>query len=651
MQTRLSSLGLIRVGVASPELRVAEIAFNYDRIRLAAEKGVALGCRLLLFPELCLTSYTCGDLFFQPLLIEGARKALSQLAAFTAEKKIALVVGAPVAQGGRLFNCGVFLAGGRILGIVPKTYLPNTQEFYEERWFSSSRDRTADRLEWENETIPFGPDLLFRAEGMTDCLVGIEVCEDLWAVNPPSGAMAVNGAILLLNLSASPELLGKEEYRRDLVRSQSARCLAAYAYASAGPGESSTDLVYSGHSLIAEYGMVLAETERFRFSSQVAAADIDIQRLVNERLRNNSFAASGGGSPSRIISFPLPEDIATGLLRPVSATPFVPAADQERAHRCREIFALQTTGLAKRLLHTGMHRAVIGISGGLDSTLALLVVTKAFDRLELDRRGILAVTMPGFGTTRRTRNNAESLADQLGVTLRVISIDAAVRQHFQDLEHSEKVHDITFENAQARERTQILMDLANKVGGLQIGTGDLSELALGWCTYNADHMSMYGVNAGVPKTLVRYLVAWAADEEFSGEASRILQDICDTPVSPELLPPGEEGEIGQITEEQIGPYLLHDFFLYHFVRLQFGPAKIFFLARQAFHDRFGEKEILFWLKIFHQRFFSQQFKRSCLPDGPKVGSVVLSPRGDWRMPSDACAGLWLEELERLEKKL
>ncbi len=591
MKTRLPSLGFIRVGVASPELKVADVAFNRDKIRQAAEEGSALGCPLLLFPELCLTGYSCGDLFFQPLLIEAARKALGELAEFTAGNNISLVVGAPVAQGGRLFNCGVFLSGGRVLGVVPKTYLPNTQEFYEERWFSSARDRTGDSLEWEGATIPFGADLLFGAEGMKDCLVGIEVCEDLWAVNPPSSAMAVKGATLLLNLSASPELLGKEQYRRDLIRSQSARCLAAYAYASAGPGESSTDLVYSGHSLIAEYGTVLTETERFRFSTQVAAADIDIQRLVNERLRNNSFAACGGDSPYRVVPFPLGEETVTGLLRPVPATPFVPSAEEERAHRCREIFALQTTGLAKRLRHTGMTKVVLGISGGLDSTLALLVAVKAFDRLGLDRHGILAVTMPGFGTTRRTRSNAESLADQLGVSLRVISIDAAVRQHFRDLEHSESVHDITFENAQARERTQILMDLANKVGGLQIGTGDLSELALGWCTYNADHMSMYGVNAGVPKTLVRYLVSWAAEEEFSGETSRILHDICDTPVSPELLPPDEEGEIGQITEDHIGPYLLHDFFLYHFVRLQFGPAKILFLARQAFRRslRGGEK--------------------------------------------------------------
>ena len=509
MKTRLSSLGFIRVGVASPELKVADVAFNRDVIRQAAEEGSALGCRLLLFPELCLTGYTCGDLFFQPLLLEGARRALKEVAEFTAGKKIALVVGAPVVQGGRLFNCGVFLSGGRVRGVVPKTYLPNTQEFYEERWFSSARDRTADRLDWEGESLPFGADLLFRAEGMEDCLVGIEVCEDLWAVNPPSSAMAVHGATLLLNLSASPELLGKEEYRRDLVRSQSARCLAAYAYASAGPGESSTDLVYSGHSLIAEYGTVLAETERFHFSTQVTAADIDIQRLVNERLRNNSFAASGGDSPYRVVPFSLGEETVTGLLRPVPATPFVPSAAKERAHRCREIFALQTTGLAKRLRHTRVAKVVLGISGGLDSTLALLVVVKAFDHLGLDRHGILAVTMPGFGTTRRTRSNAESLADQLGVSLRVISIDAAVRLHFQDLEHNESVHDITFENAQARERTQILMDLANKVGGLQIGTGDLSELALGWCTYNADHMSMYGVNAGVPKTLVRYQIGRA----------------------------------------------------------------------------------------------------------------------------------------------
>jgi NAD+ synthase (glutamine-hydrolysing) len=650
METALSVLGLVRIGVVSPDLRVADIDYNLESIRLAVDEGLGRNCRFLVFPELCLTSYSCGDLFFQSLLIERAREALWRLAGLTAEKEATLVVGTPVAQGGRLFNCAVFISGGRILGVIPKTYLPNTQEFYEERWFSSARDRTAQELEWEGERIPFGTDLLFRADAMPECLVGIEICEDVWSVNPPSGGMATAGATVLLNLSASPELLGKVEYRRALVQSQSARCLAAYAYASAGPGESSTDLVYSGHSLIAENGVVLAETDRFRFDTQMAVADIDVEHLGNERRKNSTFAASVQDADFRIIPFALP-DVSDGELRRViPATPFVPAEDRERAHRCHEIFFLQTTGLAKRLRHTGVKNVAIGVSGGLDSTLALLVTAKAFDKLGLDRKGIVAVTMPGFGTTSRTRANAEALIRQLGVTLRVVSIDKAVRQHFKDIGHNEAVHDIVFENAQARERTQILMDVANQVGGLVIGTGDLSELALGWCTYNADHMSMYGVNAGVPKTLVRYLVTWCAEAEFTGEAAATLTDICDTPVSPELLPPGVNGEIGQITEDKIGPYLLHDFFLYNMVRLQYAPAKIFHLARHAFAGRYAADEILKWLKVFYRRFFSQQFKRSCLPDGPKIGSVVLSPRGDWRMPSDASVELWLAELDKIEEK-
>jgi NAD+ synthase (glutamine-hydrolysing) len=649
MKTGLSSLGFLRIGAVSPELRVADVAFNTEQICQAIAEACARNCRLLLFPELSVTAYTCGDLFFQHLLIEQAKQALWKVADYTAEQQVTVVVGAPIAQGGRLFNCAVFICCGKILGVVPKTYLPNTQEFYEERWFSSALERTANEIEWRGEKIPFGEDLLFCADTMPDCLVGVEICEDVWVANPPSGRMAVQGATVLLNLSASPELLGKEEYRRALVKSQSARCLAAYVYASAGPGESSTDLVFSGHSLIAENGAIMAETQRFQFATQLAVADVDIERLVNERLKNNSFAASKTDTKFRVIAFPQPDAPAEELHRVVSATPFVPPEDQERTRRCREIFALQTTGLAKRLMHTGLSQAVIGISGGLDSTLALLITVKAFEKLGLDRRGIVALTMPGFGTTERTRSNAKGLARLLGVSLRTIPINQAVHQHFRDIGHSEKVHDITFENAQARERTQILMDVANQVNGFVIGTGDLSELALGWCTYNADHMSMYGVNAGVPKTLVRYLVAWCAETEFSGETAAILADICETPVSPELLPPGEDGKIGQITEDHIGPYLLHDFFLYHVVRLQYSPTKIFYLAQKAFAGSYSAQDIVYWLKTFYRRFFSQQYKRSCLPDGPKVGSVVLSPRGDWRMPSDASVALWMKELEDLEE--
>lgn len=646
MDYNLADLGLLRLGVAAPELAVADVAGNCRRLLALMTRAREQGCQLLLFPELALTGYSCGDLFYQPLLQQAALAALDELSRKTGELELAVVVGLPLQQGGRLFNCAALLAGGRVVGVVPKTYLPNSQEFYEERWFSPGGVATADQLELGGEAVPFGADLLFRADRQPDCLVGLEICEDLWAVTPPSSLLAASGATLLLNPSASPETLGKEGYRRELVRSQSARCLAAYAYASAGPGESSTDLVYSGHSLIYENGIELAETERFSFASELALADVDLQRLQVERQRTSSFA-DAPGRRCRIVEFSLGTGSTGRFLRPLSATPFVPAQAGERDARCHEIFALQTTALAKRLRHTGCRRVVIGISGGLDSTLALLVTVKAFDKLGLPRYGIEALTLPGFGTTVRTRGNAEQLAELLGVNLRVISIDGAVRGHFQDIGHDESCHDITFENAQARERTQILMDVANQLGGLVIGTGDLSELALGWCTYNADHMSMYGVNAGVPKTLVRYLVDWCAEAEFAGKAREILHDIGATPVSPELLPPDANGEIDQKTEEKVGPYRLHDFFLFHVLRLHTPPRKLLAYACQAFAGEFGRDEILRWLPVFYRRFFSQQFKRSCLPDGPKIGSVALSPRGDWRMPSDAAADLWLAELEAL----
>ncbi|PNU20050.1 NAD(+) synthase [Geothermobacter hydrogeniphilus] len=647
MSYSLRKLGLVRVAVGTPELRVADIDFNLRQIVGLAGQAAERKAQVLLLPELCLTGYSCADLFYQPLLQEKALQALQELARLSAEHSLVLVAGLPLALDGRLFNCAALIASGRVHGLVPKTFLPNTAEFYEQRWFSSARELTSDTFCLDGERIPVGTDLLFAAEGFPACCIGLEVCEDLWAVEPPSGRLAVSGATLLLNPSASPEVLGKRDYRRQLVCSQSARCLAAYAYASAGPGESSTDLVYAGHSLIAENGLQLAETERFSFDSQLACADVDLERLVLERQRNASFADSPA-TASRRIPFVLKDVRTKNFARPIPPRPFVPEGDHERDVRCEEIFAIQTTGLARRLRHTGSSRVVIGISGGLDSTLALLVAVRAFDRLGLDRRGIQAITMPGFGTTVRTRGNAEKLADLLGVSLQVIGIDAAVRQHFADIGQDEKNHDITYENSQARERTQILMDVANQLGGLVIGTGDLSELALGWCTYNGDHMSMYAVNVGVPKTLVRYLVDWCAETGFSGEARAVLHDIGATPVSPELLPPDENGEIGQKTEETVGPYELHDFFLYHAVRLHYPPAKILAFAGQAF-GRYESKVILDWLQVFYRRFFSQQFKRSCLPDGPKVGSVVLSPRGDWRMPSDAAVCLWLKELEALEQ--
>ena len=646
--------------MASPEHRVADVTYNLQQIKQLVAQAQQQQCQCLLLPELCISGYTCGDLFFQSLLINKVEQALQELTELSRNFALLLVVGAPVTLMGRLYNCAVAIADGEIIGVVPKRYLPNTQEFYEKRWFTAAPDGgdlgVADVVTIAGQTVPFGDDLLFQSQHQPDCIVGIEICEDGWVANPPSGQMAVVGATLLLNLSASPEVLGKYEYRQQLVRSQSARCLAVYAYASAGAGESSTDLAFSGHSLIAENGQILAESERFAFTSQLLCVDVDLERLQNERRKNSSFADSTIERQYRICQFVGNSDSGFApLLRQLNRQPFVPAAADERSSRCQEIFALQTTALAKRLRHIGCKSVVIGISGGLDSTLALLVAVQAFDLLKLDRVGIEAVTMPGFGTSERTRGNAEKLIELLGVGSRTICIDAAVRQHFSDIGHDEMQHDITYENCQARERTQILMDIANQINGIVIGTGDLSELALGWCTYNGDHMSMYAVNCGVPKTLVRYLVEWCADSCRSGssggsdcsETSAILHDVCATPVSPELLPPDTAGQISQVTEDHVGPYELHDFFLFQVVRNQFAPRKVLFLAQQTFGDAYPNSVLLRWLQVFYRRFFSQQFKRSCLPDGPKVGSVALSPRGDWRMPSDACVQLWLDDLLQL----
>ena len=649
MSFSLRSLGMLRVAVVTPELKVADIAFNLTAIEAAAAQAAAAGCRLAVCPELAVTGYSCGDLFGQQLLLVQAENALLRLAAVSARLGMTLVVGAPLRQGGRLFNAAVVLSGGELCGAVPKSYLPNSQEFYERRWFAPAAAATGEELLIGGKTVPFGSDLLFPAVDFPDCVLGIEICEDAWVASPPSGDLAVAGATLLANLSASPETLGKCAYRRALVAAQSARCLAAYLYASAGPGESSTDLVFSGHSLIAENGLVLAETERFRFETSLAVADLDLARLGGERLRQSSFAASSPRRSYRRIPMAVGDTSVKQLQRPVPRTPFVPVQGGERDARCQEIFAIQTTGLMTRLRHTGSRQVVVGISGGLDSTLALLVTVKAFDRLSLPRSGIVAVTMPGFGTTARTRNNATALAAELDVTLRTIPIEAAVSQHFRDIGHDPARHDLTFENAQARERTQILMDVANQVQGLVIGTGDLSELALGWCTFNGDHMAMYAVNAAVPKTLVRYLIVWCAEAEFRGRTAELLHDICATPVSPELLPPHPDGSISQQTEAELGPYELHDFFLFQVVRCHFAPRKVLQLAAQAFADDYPPAELKRWLTLFYRRFFAQQFKRSSLPDGPKVGSVALSPRGDWRMPSDAAVALWLAELDGCEE--
>ncbi len=642
------TLDFIRIATVAPELRVADVAFNAGTIRAALQAAARQGAALVLFPELSLTGYTCGDLFAQSLLHTQARAALLELAAATKATGIHAVVGLPLAVHGRLYNCAAVLGGGRVLGLVPKQFLPTTGEYYEERWFTSAANVSPIDVDLGACTAPLATNLLF-ADEQTGCTFGVEICEDLWAVHPPSGDLCLAGANLILNPSASNELLGKAAYRRDLVRQQSARCLTAYAYASAGPGESSTDVVFSGHCLVAENGGLLAESERFKFDTQIVCADLDLGRLQHERLCNSSFSAGVATREFRRIAVTLTAKAAVplGTLRPNPALPFVPSDPRVRAETCREIFAIQSTGLAKRLKHTGTKTVVIGISGGLDSTLALLVAAHAFDLLGLDRKGILAPTLPGFGTTKRTRGNAEKLVEEIGATLRVIPIHDAIKQHFRDIGHDERVHDVTYENAQARERTQILMDLANKAGGFVVGTGDLSEAALGWCTFNGDHMSMYHVNAGIPKTLVRYLIDWCADAEFSGATTQVLHDIAATPISPELLPTTEDGKQHQQTEDVVGPYELHDYFLYHIVRHGAPPAKVLYLAEPAFAGKYPRAVILRWLEVFIRRFFSQQFKRSAMPDGPKVGSVALSPRGDWRMPSDASAAGWLAEIATL----
>lgn len=645
------SFGFVRVASVAPELLVGNVSFNTEKIKQAMHQAFDAGANYVLFPELALTGYSCGDLFSQGLLYLAARDALLELAALTGKLDVVAVVGLPVEAAGRLYNCAAVLSGGKVLGLVPKQYLPNTGEFYERRWFAAAHNNLDILVSLQGDLVPLSPGLLFRAVDHS-VTFGVEVCEDLWATLPPSGFQALAGAQVIFNPSASNELLGKATYRRDLVRQQSARCLAAYVYASAGPGESSTDVVFSGHCLISENGSLLAESERFSFDTKMVIADVDIERLKHDRLCNSSFSTTAATPSFKVIEFNVPHakqllPSALGSLRPNPSRPFVPADLSIRTATCEEIFAIQSTGLAKRIRHTGIKQVAIGISGGLDSTLALLVIVHAFDRLGLDRSGIIAPTMPGFGTTDRTRSNAEKLVELLGARLSVISIADAVNQHFKDIGHDSSCHDVTYENAQARERTQILMDLANKHGALVVGTGDLSESALGWCTFNGDHMSMYHVNSGVPKTLVKYLVEWCADHMFSGAEAEVLRDICDTPISPELLPLAADGGLRQQTEDVVGPYDLHDYFLYHMVRLGSHPAKTLYMAEMAFKGQFAREEILKWLEVFTRRFFSQQFKRSSMPDGPKVGSVALSPRGDWRMPSDASAEVWLAGIRNL----
>lgn len=633
--------GFVKVAAMTPKVVVADPKENANRICHALEEAYAQHAKVIVFPELCITGYTCGDLFWQDLLLREAQKQLQLIAEHTVSQEALVFVGLPVMHQGKLYNVAAAIQKGRILGFVPKTHIPNYNEFYEARYFSEGMEQPVSVVLDNGEIVPMGTKLLFRCSNLPELVVAAEICEDVWAPNPPSIGHALAGATIIVNLSASDETTGKDIYRRDLICGQSARLLCGYVYSSAGDGESTQDVVYSGHNLIAENGVLLREAERF--VNEAVYSEIDVFRLVAERRRMSTFRIEDKTYTG--IDFTCtPEE--TELTRYIDPAPFVPGDKRTRDKRCEEILMIQSMGLKKRLEHTGCQDVVLGISGGLDSTLALLVTVKAFDLLGMDRARIHAVTMPGFGTTDRTYDNALSLIARLGATLSEVDIKEAVRIHFRDIGQDEANHDVTYENGQARERTQILMDIANKNNGMVIGTGDMSELALGWATYNGDHMSMYGVNASVPKTLVRHLVAYYADTCKEEALRSVLLDVLDTPVSPELLPP-EDGQISQKTEDIVGPYELHDFFLYYVMRFGYAPAKIYRLAKIAFAGQYSDETILKWLKTFYRRFFSQQFKRSCLPDGPKVGTVAVSPRGDLRMPSDATARIWMDELELL----
>ena len=642
--------GFFRVGAAVPELKVADCGFNTKEILNVIEQAKKKNIRALVFPELCISSYTCGDLFLQKTLIDACEKSVFDIAKHTSDTDMYIILGLPVEMDCRTFNCAAVLYKGKILALIPKTYIPNYGEFYEKRWFASANEAVSKEITFCGQTVPVGAKILFRDKNKPEFTFGVELCEDLWCPVPPSSYHALNGASVIFNLSASNELAAKNEYRRKLVSQQSASAICGYVYASAGMGESTQDIVFSGHALICENGSVLCENKRFFYNSQFICADIDVEKIYNDRKKNTSFTdliKPEINTEYRYIDIDITQWNEETLERSIKRMPFVPDNDSMLLERCEDIFNIQVAGLVKRILHTGTKSLVIGISGGLDSTLALLVAVKACDYLGIERKTVLGVTMPGFGTTDRTYNNAINLMKSLGISTKEISIKESAILHFKEIEHDLNKHDITYENTQARERTQILMDLANKNNGLVVGTGDLSELALGWATYNGDHMSMYGVNAGVPKTLVRVLVKYVAQNSQLDENSKnILFDVLDTPVSPELLPPDENGEINQKTEDIVGPYELHDFFLYYVVRFGFSPKKIEFLAQKAFDGIYDKETILKWLKNFYRRFFSQQFKRSCLPDGPKVGTIDLSPRGDWRMPSDAVNTVWMDELEK-----
>ena len=639
--------GFITVAAAIPQVKVADCIFNTQQIESMIAQAEGKGVEVIVFPELSITGYTCQDLFRQHALLEQSETAVMMLLDFTRKLDVIAIVGLPVIVGDLLLNCAAVIQKGDLLALIPKTYLPNYSEFYEKRWFASSQDLhpTEIRFAGTRITVSREPQLIRTCDG---AILGIEICEDVWAPAPPSNRLALAGADLIFNLSASDELIGKHDYLKSLLAQQSARTITGYIYSGSGFGESTQDVVYGGNAMIYENGRLIAEAERFSMNEQLIISQIDIERLRAERRTNSTYVNAQRGNVASILDAHsiTPRDFV--LLREIDPHPFIPQS-KEMKNSCDEILNIQVSGLAKRMLHTNSKNVVIGISGGLDSTLALLVCVKTFDKLGLSRKGIIGVTMPGFGTTDRTYHNAIALMESLGVTIKEINIAKAVMQHFEDIGHDPKVHDVTYENAQARERTQILMDLTNKIGGFVVGTGDLSELALGWATYNGDHMSMYGVNASVPKTLIQYLVRYVA-EQMEGDdkkGAEVLLDVLDTPISPELTPADEKGNIKQKTEDLVGPYELHDFFLYYFLRFGFSPRKIFLLAQHAFEGKYDDETIKKWLTTFIRRFFSQQFKRSCLPDGPKVGSVSLSPRGDWRMPSDAMSTLWMEECKNL----
>ena len=634
--------GFVKVAAATPDIRVADVEFNTQNIINAMEEAQKNGAKILVFPELCVTGYTCSDLFDHSVLLKASRKALLEIAENTNDKDMLVFIGAPLEVNGKLYNVAAAMNQGEIIGFTTKTFLPNYGEFYEMRQFTPG-PQTVREITFEGKKIPFGPQILFQAEGMEELVVAAEICEDVWSPVPPSIQAALEGATVIVNCSASDETIGKDTYRRALISGQSARLISGYIYANAGEGESTTDLVFGGHNIIAENGTVLKESSRY--VNEIIYSELDLQRITGERRKNTTFQPLDEETLVRV-PFTV-EETKTFLTRTFPKKPFVPSDEQTRAQRCEEILTIQAMGLKKRLAHTNARTAVVGISGGLDSTLALLVTARAFDMLGRDKKDIIAVTMPCFGTTDRTYQNACEMSKKVGATLIEVPIADAVNVHFRDIGHDEEVHDVTYENSQARERTQVLMDIANQEWGMVIGTGDMSELALGWATYNGDHMSMYGVNASVPKTLVRHLVQYYADTCEDQELKEVLLDVLDTPVSPELLPP-KDGKIAQKTEDLVGPYELHDFYLYYMLRAGFEPEKIYRLACETFEGMYDKETIFKWLKTFYWRFFAQQFKRSCLPDGPKVGSVAVSPRGDLRMPSDASAGVWLEQLENMD---